>query len=41
LVSMLKLLANGALGRVDGFDQDEGASECDERTVVFRGLLAA
>jgi hypothetical protein len=30
-----------ALGRVDGFDQDECAGECDERGEVSRGLLAA
>jgi hypothetical protein len=29
------------LGRVDGFDQDECAGECDERGEVSRGLLAA
>ena len=26
---------------MDGFDQDDGASECDERGVVFGGLLAS
>jgi hypothetical protein len=29
------------LGRVDGFDQDEGAGERDEGSEVLRGLLAA
>ena len=30
----------GALGCVDGFDQDEAKSKCDERGVILRGLLA-
>jgi hypothetical protein len=29
------------LGRVDGFDQDEGAGEGDEGAVMLRRLLAA
>ena len=29
------------LGRVDGFDQDEGTGEIDEGSEVLRGLLAA
>ncbi len=28
------------LGRVDGFRQDDAASECDERGVVLGGFLA-
>lgn len=30
----------GYLGRVDGYCQDDAASECDERGVVLRGFLA-
>jgi hypothetical protein len=30
-----------SLGRVDGFDQDEGAGESDERGEVGSGFLAA
>ena len=30
-----------ALGRVDGFDEDETQSKCDEGTVVHVSLLAA
>ena len=30
-----------ALGRVDGFDQDQAASECDECAIALCGLLAA
>ena len=29
------------LGRVDGFDQDEAESKCDERVVILRRLLAS
>src|SRR4029077_5572539 len=29
------------LGRVDGFDQDEGESKRDERAVILRRLLAS
>ena len=32
--------AKVVLGRVDGFDQDEAKSKCDERGVILRGLLA-
>ena len=31
----------GKLGRVDGFDEDETQSKCDEGTVVHVSLLAA
>ena len=34
-------IAKGLLGRVDGFDQDEAASERDEVAVVLCGFLAA
>ena len=29
------------LGRVDGFDQDEAESKCDERALILRRLLAS
>ena len=32
---------NNRLGRVDGFNQDDGASEGDECAVVFGSLFAA
>lgn len=32
--------SKGSLGPVDGFDQNEGASESDERAVVLFGFLA-
>jgi hypothetical protein len=36
---ILALSALLALGRVDGFDEDEAQSQRDERAVVFVGLL--
>src|SRR3712207_2785722 len=35
------LLRNYSLGRVDGFDKDEGESESDEGAIVLDCLLAA
>ena len=41
LSGMLKTFSTFiALGRVDGFDQDEAESERDERAVILRRLFA-
>jgi hypothetical protein len=34
-------IAEHGLGRVDGFDQDEHADQCDDRGVIAGGLLAS